>query len=168
MGRRGLPGKGGRGQAGKGGRWGRGKGQGDNGYGGWNQPKEFAGYDEVGDASGHHMQHDPDYHQWRSEQMRNLDNDYNEWRRERYKKFSEDFDQWRSSRAGRSMAEQWPVLAGTGQFGRGRRQHQRRLGSGTSGLGGGSSATGSGLGTSSGSGSGHDFGRPSSGSTPEA
>ncbi|RYF07818.1 MAG: hypothetical protein EOO31_04955 [Comamonadaceae bacterium] len=42
--------------------------------------------------------HDPDYHQWRAEQMRNLDNDYEAWRGERYKKFSEDFNEWRSKR----------------------------------------------------------------------
>ena len=44
---------------------------------------------------------DPDYHQWREEQMRRLDDDYQSWRSERYKKFSSEFDQWRSSRAER-------------------------------------------------------------------
>lgn len=42
--------------------------------------------------------HDPDYHQWRTEQMRRLDEDYRLWRQDRYKKFTEDFDTWRSQR----------------------------------------------------------------------
>lgn len=42
--------------------------------------------------------HDPDYQQWRTEQLRNLDNDYENWRADRYKKFSEEFNTWRSSR----------------------------------------------------------------------
>jgi hypothetical protein len=42
---------------------------------------------------------DPDYLQWRAEQIRNLDNDYFNYRRERYKKFSEEFDAWRRNRA---------------------------------------------------------------------
>jgi len=45
------------------------------------------------------LHHDPDYHQWRSEQLRNLDNDYQTWRSERYKKFSDEFNTWRSNRA---------------------------------------------------------------------
>ena len=116
------------------------------------------GYDEVGDASGRHMQHDPDYHQWRSEQMRNLDNDYSEWRKERYKKFSEDFDQWRSSRAGRSMASGGQPSQGPGSSGASGGSTSVGSGSGTSGLGSGSSATGSGLGPSSGSSSGTSSG----------
>lgn len=43
-------------------------------------------------------QFDPDYHQWRSEQMRNLDDDYRSWRQDRYKKFSEEFSNWRTAR----------------------------------------------------------------------
>ncbi len=46
--------------------------------------------------------HDPDYQQWRTEQLRSLDNDYEAWRGERYKKFSEDFNTWRSSRLSQS------------------------------------------------------------------
>ena len=45
---------------------------------------------------------DPDYHQWRTEQMNKLDADYNSWRGDRYKKFSDEFDSWRSSRQDRS------------------------------------------------------------------
>ncbi|PUA95629.1 hypothetical protein C8C99_0430 [Acidovorax sp. 107] len=41
---------------------------------------------------------DPDYQQWRDEQLRMLDDDYDSWRKERYQKFSDDFSQWRSSR----------------------------------------------------------------------
>lgn len=41
----------------------------------------------------HH--HDPDYHQWRSEQLQNFDNDYQRWRQERYRKFSDEFNEWR-------------------------------------------------------------------------
>lgn len=43
--------------------------------------------------------YDPDYEQWRNEQLRNLDNDYESWRGERYKKFSDDFNTWRSNRS---------------------------------------------------------------------
>ena len=42
---------------------------------------------------------DPDYHQWRNQQIEALDNDYDEWRKERYQKFSTEFDTWRSSRS---------------------------------------------------------------------
>lgn len=43
-------------------------------------------------------QFDPDYHQWRAEQMRKLDEDYEQWKKERYQKFSEEFDAWRKQR----------------------------------------------------------------------
>jgi len=42
--------------------------------------------------------HDPDYDQWRREQMKALDDDYDAFRRERYQKFSDEFTTWRSSR----------------------------------------------------------------------
>ncbi|MFZ6643832.1 hypothetical protein ACO0LL_29175 [Undibacterium sp. TC4M20W] len=42
---------------------------------------------------------DPDYHQWRNQQIEALDNDYDDWRKERYQKFSTEFDTWRSSRS---------------------------------------------------------------------
>jgi hypothetical protein len=51
-----------------------------------------------GEQRGDDQQFDPDYHQWRSEQMRNLDDDYREWRQDRYKKFSDEFTQWRKNR----------------------------------------------------------------------
>lgn len=43
-------------------------------------------------TGGSHGHHDPDYDQWRSEQLRNLDKDYEDWRKERYSKFSEEFN----------------------------------------------------------------------------
>ena len=61
---------------------------GDNGYqGNFQQGQRGQAY------------HDPDYHQWRSEQLSRLDRDYDEWRQHRYQRFSEDFDNWRSNRA---------------------------------------------------------------------
>lgn len=42
---------------------------------------------------------DPDYHQWRREQLDTLDKDYREFRQERFKKFSDDFASWRASRS---------------------------------------------------------------------
>lgn len=41
---------------------------------------------------------DPDYHEWRAEQMRQLDKDYALWRQERYRKFAEEFETWRRQR----------------------------------------------------------------------
>lgn len=51
---------------------------------------------------------DPDYQQWRDEQLRTLDDDYDSWRKERYQKFSDDFSQWRSSRTSGSSGQQQP------------------------------------------------------------
>lgn len=42
---------------------------------------------------------DPDYHQWRRDQLQTLDNDYRQFRQERFKKFSDEFSSWRTSRA---------------------------------------------------------------------
>jgi hypothetical protein len=42
---------------------------------------------------------DPDYLQWREEQLRQLDEDYRAWRRH---KFAEDFSQWRARSPGRT------------------------------------------------------------------
>ncbi len=44
------------------------------------------------------QQFDPDYSQWRREQMRALDDDYDQWRQDRFKKFSDEFSAWRSTR----------------------------------------------------------------------
>lgn len=53
---------------------------------------------------------DPDYHQWRNEQVRQLDSDYQSWRKDRYKKFADEFSSWRSSRP----ADTGPNTAQTG------------------------------------------------------
>jgi len=47
---------------------------------------------------------DPDYLQWRAEQIRNLDNDYFCYRRDRYKQFVQEFDSWRRNRESSSGA----------------------------------------------------------------
>lgn len=49
-------------------------------------------------GQGHSRRGDPDYHQWRSEQIRNLDREYEEYRRERYRRFASDFETWRNNR----------------------------------------------------------------------
>jgi hypothetical protein len=51
---------------------------------------------EMGQAN--QGQFDPDYHQWRNEQLRTLDDDYRNWRQDRYKKFSDEFSNWRKNR----------------------------------------------------------------------
>jgi len=72
-------------------------GSGGYGNGDWNQGSYGS---RGGQSHGQRGQayHDPDYHQWRSEQLSRLDRDYEEWRRHRYQRFSEDFDQWRANR----------------------------------------------------------------------
>lgn len=60
-----------------------------------------AGSSQHGAPPGRATHHDPDYHQWREEQMRLLDEDYRAWRKERYQKFSEDFNAWRAARNAR-------------------------------------------------------------------
>ena len=55
---------------------------------------EYGGYEA--NYAGQH--HDPDYHQWRNEQIRGLDNDYKAWREERYSNFSNEFGEWRRGR----------------------------------------------------------------------
>lgn len=60
----------------------------------------FGGYQSGGGfEAGSNEQFDPDYHQWRSEQIRNLDEDYRSWRNDRYKKFADEFNTWRSQRS---------------------------------------------------------------------
>jgi hypothetical protein len=70
-------------------------------YGGLGGPGPYGthGWSRRGD--GHDLddrQFDPDYRQWREQQMRELDRDYAQWRQERYAKFSEEFDRWRAAR----------------------------------------------------------------------
>lgn len=71
------------------------------------QGNQFGGYGDANfqqaGARGRH--HDPDYHQWRTEQMNRLDEDYEAFRRERYNKFSEEFNTWRSGRGGEQSAQ---------------------------------------------------------------
>ena len=61
---------------------------------------ESARHDQRGGwgQGGRERHFDPDYHQWREEQIRNLDTDYDDWRRERYGKFSDEFTTWRAGR----------------------------------------------------------------------
>ncbi|MBV8635404.1 MAG: hypothetical protein JO002_12995 [Burkholderiaceae bacterium] len=77
-------------------------------HGGYDRPQ----YQHGGSPEGHWSEsgtrqgqrhHDPDYDQWRNEQISNLDRDYHEYRQERYKKFSSDFDAWRSNRPSREQ-----------------------------------------------------------------
>lgn len=42
--------------------------------------------------------YDPEYEQWREQQVRDLDEEYGQWRQERQKKFSDEFEQWRKNR----------------------------------------------------------------------
>lgn len=62
-------------------------------YGGYGDQLGYGSYQ--GRSQQHH---DPDYQQWREQQLRNLDDDYQSWRGERYKKFSDEFDSWRKNR----------------------------------------------------------------------
>lgn len=51
---------------------------------------------------------DPDYQQWREEQVGPLDDDYDTWRKERYQKFSDDFSQSRPCRPAAAAPQQGP------------------------------------------------------------
>lgn len=66
-----------------------------------------AGYGSPDDAGRFNpqSQFDPDYTQWRSEQLRSFDDDYRNWRKERYGKFSDEFNQWRQSRQGGASSD---------------------------------------------------------------
>jgi len=75
-------------------------GQGQSGERGFSGSSERSGYGRDQQSSSS-RQFDPDYHQWRNEQIKNLDSDYDDWRRERYQKFSTDFNDWRSKRPSR-------------------------------------------------------------------
>ncbi len=61
-------------------------------------PRHGGGDEPRGQSSGDE-EFDPDYYQWRSGQMRALDDDYRTWRREDHsKKFSVEFETWRDAR----------------------------------------------------------------------
>ena len=49
---------------------------------------------------------DPDYQQWRNEQLERFDDDFEAFRRERYGKFAEEFNTWRSSRANQKASSE--------------------------------------------------------------
>ena len=54
---------------------------------------------------------DPDYQQWRNEQLERFDDDFEAFRRERYGKFAEEFNTWRSNRPSQKPANE---SSGTG------------------------------------------------------
>lgn len=83
-------------------------------------------------SQGHQTHYDPDYEQWRAEQMRAFDADYHGWRQERYQKFSEDFGKWRSERASR----QAPDSVESQQLGREDTADSTRYGLGGNRMGG--------------------------------
>ena len=58
--------------------------------------------------------HDPDYHQWRGEQLNRLDRDYDEWRQHRYQRFAQDFDNWRANRDNNPGGQGPSAQAGSG------------------------------------------------------
>ena len=68
----------------------------DNRYSQYGMRDSERRYDQDSDAQ--RDQFDPDYSQWRREQMKALDDDYHQWRQDRFKKFSDEFSNWRSSR----------------------------------------------------------------------
>ena len=74
------------------------------GYGSYGNDYDRGGYGNaraLGNQSGGlggQSHHDADYHNWRQEQVRNLDRDYDDWRQERFQKFSNEFNTWRTGR----------------------------------------------------------------------
>ena len=82
-------------------------GYGSQGYGSQGQGYEGhrdadfgSQYSDTGGEQRGRFQNDPDYHQWRQDQLRQLDDDYDSWRKERYERFADDFNTWRTSRGG--------------------------------------------------------------------
>lgn len=91
--------------------WGRSR-QDQGGPSGWASQQR-----NLGDYAGQRGQHhDPDYHQWREQQLRNLDDDYQSWRGEHYKKFSDEFSEWRKNRSTQDTgsANKRSTASGTG------------------------------------------------------
>lgn len=72
--------------------------QGYGRYGGPQYGGSQYGSSQSDPERGQHHRFDPDYQQWREEQIRNLDNDYHSYRQERYRKFSDEFGTWRKNR----------------------------------------------------------------------
>jgi hypothetical protein len=54
--------------------------------------------DDVTSGTRKRHAHDDDYHHWRDDQMKQLDNEYDAYRSDRRKKFSDDFSTWRDER----------------------------------------------------------------------
>jgi len=79
-------------------------------YGGYGDQLGYGSYQGGGRQQQHH---DPDYQQWREQQLRNLDEDYQSWRGERYKKFSDEFDSWRKNRQGAEQKNDLPGSTGS-------------------------------------------------------
>lgn len=64
--------------------------------------------------------HDPDYSQWRSRQIEELDRDYDEFRRENQSRFDSEFSTWRGQRQAKrqllgDVAEHMPVVGSDDQ-----------------------------------------------------
>jgi hypothetical protein len=79
---------------------------GEGQYGQQKSSYTHGGYNNGGAQEGNYSsgnqgqsQFDPDFSQWRTKQIDNLDSDYKIWCEERYKKFSDEFDTWRGNRA---------------------------------------------------------------------
>jgi len=67
-------------------------------------PNQFSRDEDQRGSGAQGRRFDPDYEQWRHEQMQQLDDDYEAYRRERYGKFAEDFNAWRANRSTRTAS----------------------------------------------------------------
>lgn len=79
--------------------------------------REFIRGASTGSAQG---RHDPDYSQWRSRQIDELDRDYDEFRRENQSRFDSEFSTWRGQRQSKrqllgNIAEHMDVVGSDGQ-----------------------------------------------------
>lgn len=87
-----------------------GSGQGpyrDSGYGEGATGRSLSGrsgYSDYGDHGRGDEIDDPDYQEWRRNQMKAFDDDYRSFRSERQKKFSNEFDEFRKNRPSASAA----------------------------------------------------------------
>jgi hypothetical protein len=62
------------------------------------QGQRQVGGTEPRDRSSNGDEFDAGYHQWRSEQMRAVDDDYRTWRQDGHQSFSQEFETWRNER----------------------------------------------------------------------
>jgi len=67
-------------------------------------PNQFSRDEQWRTSGAQGRRYDPDYEQWRHEQMQQLDDDYEAYRRERYGKFADDFNAWRAKRGPRTAS----------------------------------------------------------------